>query len=248
MHRAPGPGPSEVGRDSGGVQPGGDLDLVDAVLDEPPVHPLDGLDFLGRAGTQHDAVGLQALVFADFQRGLFGTGLVQQHPAQSEPGGAALAETQFDEAALAGEHLGREFAAVFPGHRALDALDDGGDRGPVVLELLGTVDHADAGLFTHVFVMGALVGVLKAAPAADVVDQDDLEVGVLRPHVRQQALQSLASTDVEPAFAFVGVGAHDLDTMAHRVFQDFIGLVLRRVLLMLGRHAHVAGGADQRGF
>jgi hypothetical protein len=88
-----------------------------------------------------------------------------------------LPEPQLDQPALAGEHLGRQLPAVFACHGALDAFDDGRHRRAVVLELLGAVGDLDAGAAADVLVVRALVGILKSPPAADVVDQDDLEVG-----------------------------------------------------------------------
>ena len=52
-------------------------------------------------------------------------GLIDQLTAQSEAGGAALPEAEFDQAPLPGEDLDRQLAAVLAGHRTLDALDDG---------------------------------------------------------------------------------------------------------------------------
>jgi hypothetical protein len=103
--------------------------------------------------------------------------LIDQDAAQAIAGGAALTIAKFDQAALAGEHLGRQFPAVFASHRPLDAFDDGRDRRAIVLELLGAVGDLDAGAAADVLVVGALVGILEAAPAADVVDQDDLKIG-----------------------------------------------------------------------
>jgi hypothetical protein len=89
-----------------------------------------------------------------------------------------LPKAQLDQAALPGEHLGRQLPAVFARHRALDALDDGGHGRAVVLELLGAVGDLNSGAAADVLVIGAFVGVLEPTPAADVVDEDDLEVGL----------------------------------------------------------------------
>ena len=93
------------------------------------------------------------------------------------PGGPPWRITELDQSALPSEDLDGELSAVFAGHRALDALDDGGDRASVILELLGAILHADAGALADVFVIGALVRILKPAPAADVVDEDGREIG-----------------------------------------------------------------------
>jgi hypothetical protein len=193
---------------------------------------------------QDHAVGLQALVLAARELALHRTGLVDQHAAQAVARWPALPEAQFDQAALAGEHLGRQLPAVFARHRALDALDDGGHRRAVVLELLGAVGDLNPGAAADVLVVRAFVGVLESAPAADVVDEDDLEIGLARLHVGDQLLERLPAVDAQPALALVGVGADDLDVAPGGVLADLVALVLRRVLLVLGGHAHVLRGAE----
>jgi hypothetical protein len=191
------------------------------------------------AGREDDAVGLQALVLAAGELGLDVSGLVDQHAAQAVAGRPSLPETELDQSALPGEDLCGQFTAVLAGHRALDALDDGGDRRAVVLELLGAVGDLDAGTPADVLVVRRFVGVLKAPPTADVVDQDDAEVGVAGLDVADQALQGLAPVDAKPALALVGVGPHDVDVAARRVLPDLVALVLGGVLLVLRGHAHV---------
>ena len=111
---------------------------------------------------------------------------IEQAP-EAVAGGSALAVPVLDQAALAGEDLGRQLAAVLAGHRPLDALDDRRDRAAVVLELLGAVVDLDAGAAAEVLVVGALVGVLEPAPAADVVDEDRAEIGARRSRRRRSA-------------------------------------------------------------
>ena len=74
----------------------------------------------------------------------------------------------------------------------------------------------DAGPLAEVLVVGALVGVLEPAPAADVVDEDRREVGAAGLHVVDQPSQRLAAVDVEAALALVGVGPDDLEAAALR--------------------------------
>jgi hypothetical protein len=108
------------------------------------------------------------------------------------------------------------------------------DRGSQYVSIRYTERLAEAGLLAEELVVGALVGVLEAAPAADVVNQDELEIDAAGADVLEQPLQSLASTDVQPAFALIGVGVDDLDPMVLGIVFDTIGLVLGRILLMLG--------------
>ena len=175
------------------------------------------------------------------QVGLHRALLVHEHPAQAVAGRTSLPEAEFDQPALTSEHLRRQLSAVLPGHGALDALDDGRHRRAVVLELFGTVRDLYPGTATDVLVVRAFVGILEAPPPTDVVDEDDLEVGRARFHVLDQALQRLSAIDPKPALAFVGIRPDDFDAALRRVFLDLVALVLGRVLLVLGRHAHVPG-------
>tara|TARA_R100000306_G_C4296472_1_gene102856 strand:+ start:320 stop:517 length:198 start_codon:yes stop_codon:yes gene_type:complete len=58
---------------------------------------------------------------------------------------------QFNHAALAGKALDRKLPTVFAGHGAFDALDDGRNRGAVILELLSIIGDVDAGALADVF-------------------------------------------------------------------------------------------------
>ena len=167
--------------------------------------------------------------------------LIDEQAPQAVAGRPALAVAEFDQAALAGENLGRELPAVFAGHRALDALDDGRDRAAVVLELLGAVLDGDAGALADVLVVGALVGILESAPAADVVDEDGREIGFPALHVLDQPLQGVAAIESQAALALVRIGADDLEAAPLGVLADGVGLVLGGVFLMLRRHADVLG-------
>jgi hypothetical protein len=83
---------------------------------------------------------------------------------------------EFDLTTLTGEDLDREFAAVFSGHCTLHALDDSRDRTAIIFELLGAVVDAYAGALANILIIGAFVRILKAAPAAYVVNENRLEV------------------------------------------------------------------------
>ncbi|MNE64665.1 hypothetical protein D3C80_1600870 [compost metagenome] len=167
-------------------------------------------------------------------------------PAQAKAGRAALPVPQIDEAALAGEDLGRQLTAVLPGHRPLHALDDGRGEAAVILELFGAVVHGDAGLAAQVLVVGAFIGVLETPPAADVVDEDGLEVGPPGLDIGQQPLERVPALDLQAALALVGVGLDDLEATACGVGRYDVRLVLGGVFLVLGRHTDVLRRAHRR--
>ena len=102
-HRAGIPWPVQIGGHAFLVQAVGDLAEGQILLDQPAIHLVDPGHFLIRARHQDDAVGLQRFVLAALQLALDLAALVHKHPAQPEPGSAALAEAQLDEAALAGK-------------------------------------------------------------------------------------------------------------------------------------------------
>ena len=134
-------------------------------------------------------------MFAAGQFALDGALLIDQYASQSVSCRPTLAVAQFDQSALPGEDLGGEFPAVLAGHRSLDALHDGGDGRAVVFELLGAVGDLDAGAPADVFVVGAFVGILESAPAADVVGEDYLKIGAATLDVFDQLLQGLSPID-----------------------------------------------------
>ena len=138
-----------------------------------------------------------------------------------------------------------QLPAVFAGHRPLQIFQDGGNRGPVIFEGLRAIDDRDAGPAAHVFVVGALIGILEAAPAADVVDEQDGKVVCLALDVGEQLLERRPPVDSHPAFAFIGVGAHHHHCVLRGVFRDRARLALRRVLLVVRRHAHILRRAGQ---
>jgi hypothetical protein len=59
-----------------------------------------------------------------------------------------------------------------------------------------------------------------------------------------EVLQRITSVDTEPALAGVAERADDLHPTLARVLLQDVGLVLRRVLLVFGRHPHVLSRTD----
>src|SRR5690606_9266859 len=181
-HRGPRPVAAQIRPDTLRVQAFSDDGLQGALVHEPAIDAIDGGHLLVRAGHQDHAIGLQALVLTAREFTLRGARLIDQNAPQSVACWPTLPEAQFDEAALAREHLGGQFPAVLSGHCTLDALDDGGNWRTIVLELLGAVSHLNTSALADVLVVGALVRILKPAPATNVVDKDGVEVRLTRFH------------------------------------------------------------------
>ena len=190
-----------------------------------------------------NSVRLNALVLASPELNLGPATLVDELASKAISGGTALAEAELDKPALPGEDLGRKLPAVFARHRPFDALDDGRDGTAVVLKLLGTILDADPRTLANVLVVGALVGILKPTPAAHVVDEDHREVGIAALDIVDELLERVSAIEAEPTAPLIGIGAHDLNATAFGILPDGVGLILDRVLLVLGGHAHVLGGA-----
>ena len=131
-----------------------------------------------RSRHQYDSVSLQAFVFAPGQLCLVVAMLVNKYAAQAVPCRAALPVSQFDQPALPSENFGGKLPAVLAGHGALDPFDDGRDGGAIVLELLGYIADEDVFPFADVLVVRRFISILETTPAADVVHQDEVEVGL----------------------------------------------------------------------
>ena len=239
MDGGAGPGPVEIGQDPALIQFCGDFAFRTAVLEEPAIDPANGPDLGVRPENQYHPVCLQTLVLTALQLCLHLTAFIKQDPAKTKTRRTALTEAAFDQAALPDEDLVGKFPAVFPGHRALDALDDRGHRPAIIFELLGAILDLLVGATADVFVIGGFICILKPAPPADVIDKDQLEIRGAVLHILDQLLQRLATLDPEPTLARIGIGADQFKAAFLRIFADRVRLVFGRVFLMVCRHADI---------
>src|SRR5262249_55629859 len=177
------PWPAKVRQDACRVQGSGDLPLRSATVDEHSVHASNGFDFIRRPWYEDNSVGLKALLAADLELALRSPLLVDKLSPQAVARHPALAKAQANETALSGEHLDRQLAGLFAGHRALNVFNNRRAQASVVLKLLGAVVHRDARLFADELVVGALVGVLESAPTTDVVNENRPEISSTATHV-----------------------------------------------------------------
>ena len=97
--------------------------------------------------------------------------LIDQQSPQTVARWTALTETSFRQATLSREHFSRQFPAVLARHRALDCFEKRRRNAAVVRKLFGTVVHRNLGTRAAVFVIRALVYVLKSAPSANVIHE-----------------------------------------------------------------------------
>ena len=116
----------------------------------------------------------------------------------------------------------------------------------VVFELLAAVVDADPGARADMLVVGPFISILKPAPAADVIDQNSLEIRLAGSDFGHQVLQRLATVQPQPRPTGVFENAQDLQAPGGGVIPDDVELVLCRVLLVIGRHPHIGDGRNIR--
>jgi hypothetical protein len=87
--------------------------------------------------------------------------------------------------------------------------------------------NVHAGSFADKFVVGTFVRILEAAPSADVIDQDAIEIGSCGLNVGNQLLQSAAANDGNPAATIVRVSTNDLDVSLYRIGGYYLLLISR---------------------
>jgi len=107
--------------------------------------------------------------------------------------------------------------------------------------LLRAILDGDAGASADILVIGALVGILKTPPAADVIDENQGEIGVPGLHVLDELSERVASLNLEAAFPRIGIGSDDLYSAGFSILLDRVGLVFGRIFLMVRGHADVFG-------
>lgn len=129
--------------------------------------------------------------------------------------------------------------AVFRRHRALDALDNRGNRPAIIFKLLGAILDLLVGATADVLVIGGVIGVLKTAPSADLIDKNHLEIRGAVLHILDQLLQCLATLDPEPTLARIGIGTDQFKAAFLRILADRVRLVFGRVFPMVRRHADI---------
>ncbi|MDA9499263.1 hypothetical protein XI05_17705 [Bradyrhizobium sp. CCBAU 11357] len=135
--------------------------------------------------------------------------LVDELSHQTITSFAARFVTQSSKSALSSIDLGRKLSAVLRRHDSFDVLDDAGEHASVVVELLRAIVHSDAGSLADELVMRTLVRILKAAPAAHVIDQDMAEIGFSRLYVLQELNETGSIFDQKTTFAFVSISSND---------------------------------------
>ncbi len=97
----------------------------------------------------------------------------------------------------------------------------------------------DSIALAHLFVDRRFIGVGETPPSTHVVDKHCHEIDLLALYVFKQSSEPRPALDVQPTFSIVLVRAHDFHAVRSRELSDVLGLIFRRVTLMLCRHARV---------
>jgi hypothetical protein len=104
----------------------------------------------------------------------------------------------------------------------------------------------EARLAAQDLVVRALIGILKAAPSAYVVNQYLGIVRGARHDILNELSQRRPPIEGQPALSLIGIRTHDFDAALDRIDAQRIHLVERGVLLMLGGDPHVLRRANRR--
>ena len=144
------------------------------------------------------------------------------------------------------EDLYRKLAAVFARHHPLDGFQKVGADAAVVFELLAAIVNADPGARADMLVIRPFISILKPAPAADIIDQNGLEIRLAGSDLGHQVLQRLAAVQPQPGPTRVLEHTQDLQAPGGGVIPNDVELVLGGVLLMIGRHPHIGDGRHIR--
>ncbi len=85
--------------------------------------------------------------------------------------------------------------------------------------------HLDAKPLTPEFNICGLVRILKATPAADVVDEDCFVFSLSVHDIVQELLDCIPAGQAEPAFSFVRIKLHNVESLCLRVVADHLELM-----------------------
>jgi putative SOS response-associated peptidase YedK len=132
-------------------------------------------------------------------------------------------------------------------HNPLHVFQNGRYEAAVILELLGTVQNPYSCLLAQELIIGGLIGILKAPPATNVVNEYECEVGLTVPHILNQPLQFFPTIYPNAAATVVGIGADDGNIAMRRIGSDRGGLIFDGILLVIGGHAHILRGPEALG-
>jgi hypothetical protein len=88
-------------------------------------------------------------------------------------------------------------------------------------------------------VMRTFIRVLKPTPPADIVHQDEFEIGVTAPHIRDERLEGVAAVSGDAAAPYICVRPHDGESPPGWVTGKHVALVRRRIFLPVRRHVDI---------
>jgi hypothetical protein len=112
--------------------------------------------------------------------------VIYEEASRSVPWRRARSISKPNDARLTNKGFDRQLATILGGHRSFDAFHNGSERAPVVLKLLRAIVNLDTSALADMFIVTALVGVLKTSPTAHVINKDDLKIGVAGLNIAYQ--------------------------------------------------------------
>jgi hypothetical protein len=126
-----------------------------------------------------------------------------------------------------------QLTAIFARHRPLQGLHYVCGA-VVVAERLGAVVDRYACVLAEKFVMRRFVSVLKAAPPADVIDENRFIGCGATKHISEQSLQPRSALEDYPALSRVIVHLNNLESVLFSIYSNRVPLIVEGILLVLG--------------
>src|SRR5258708_26479582 len=107
------------------------------------------------------------------------------------------------------------------------------------MKLLCAVAHRNTCTFAKKLIVSGFVNILKASPAAHIVDQNRFVLSVATYHISQKSSKFLSMFDLNPTLSSVRISRRHGIAMAVRVCLNGSFLVGDGILLLLCGHPHV---------
>src|SRR5258706_15521266 len=113
------------------------------------------------------------------------------------------------------------------------------------MKLLCAVAHRYPCTLAKKLIVGSFINILKASPAAHVVNKDRFVLSVATHHISQKSSKFLSMFDLNPTLSSVRISRRHGIAMAVRVCLNGSFLVGDGILLLLCGHAHVLRCGNQ---
>src|SRR5258708_20040510 len=104
------------------------------------------------------------------------------------------------------------------------------------MKLLCAVAHRNTCTFAKKLIVSGFVNILKASPAAHIVDQNRFVLSVATYHISQKSSEFLSMFDLNPTLSSVRISRRPGIAMPFRVCLNASFLLVAAILLLLSLH------------